>query len=92
MRALADARVERHELRDVDSVGLELVNDGADGAGGLPVALDAAPVGRNLNGNTCEFFNSSNSVSRNFGTGRGVRSATGLGWLRFGMFHHPDGQ
>ena len=25
-------------------------------------------------------------------TGRGVRSATGLGWLRFGMFHHPDGQ
>ena len=22
-------------------------------------------------------------------TGRGVRSATGLGWLRFGMFHHP---
>ena len=25
-------------------------------------------------------------------TGRGVRSATGLGWPRFGMFHHPDGQ
>ena len=25
-------------------------------------------------------------------TGRGVRSAIGLGWLRFGMFHHPDGQ
>ena len=83
MRALADARVERHELRDVDSVGLELVNDGADGAGGLPVALDTAPVGRNLNGNTCEFFNSSNSVSRNFGTGQ-VSNWVGLAYLDLG--------
>ena len=32
------------------------------------------------------------SEFRHAGTGRGVRSATGLGWLRFGMFHHPDGQ
>ena len=32
------------------------------------------------------------TVSGQACTGRGVRSATGLGWLRFGMFHHPDGQ
>ena len=27
-----------------------------------------------------------------YDTGGSVRSATGLGWLRLGMFHHPDGQ
>ena len=47
-RTFSDAGVERHNLDDVERVGLELDDDGAHGVGGLPLALDATPVGRNL--------------------------------------------
>ena len=47
-RTFSDAGVERHNLDDVERVGLELDDDGAHRVGGLPLALDATPVGRNL--------------------------------------------
>ena len=47
-RTFSDARVERHDLDDVERVGFELHDDVAYGVGGPPLALDATPVGRNL--------------------------------------------
>ena len=56
------------------------------------VVVGVGVLGGDTNMTSAKFWDFLTPPLLSFITGRGVRSATGSSWLRFGMFHHPDGQ